>query len=283
MWLRPPAVAGLFYPADPQELIREIDFYLDRVPEVASNKPEDVLALIAPHAGYPYSGPVAAYSYKPLIDLKPELVVILAPSHHNYFAGASVFYQGQYQTPLGSVETDQNLGEKLFAGLNALSCSVPEIDFSKEIHAKEHSLEVQIPFLQKTIGSFKLLPIIIGTSDLEICQKIANNLCRLLVSEKRRFMVIISTDLSHYHPYKRAIEVDHKFIEDLKTLEEEQLKKNLDLKEIEACGAGPILTGIILNKKLGAKEVKILKYANSGDTVGDKERVVGYLAASLNK
>jgi len=147
----------------------------------------------------------------------------------------------------------------------------------------EHSLEVQVPFLQKVLGNFKIVPIIVGCVDLSTCRELAEELYRHLSSEKRSFILILSTDLSHYFQYNRARAVDEVFIESLSKFDEEDLYGVLSSENAQACGEGAVLTGMIAAKKLGAKKVDILKYATSGDTAGGKDQVVGYLAAAITK
>jgi MEMO1 family protein len=273
MWHRKPVVAGSFYPSRPEELKRDIDGYLSK----AEKKKLDgvVLGLVSPHAGYVYSGAVAAYSYKQLIGSGVELVVVLAPSHRARFDGASVIDSGIFETPLGQVEIDESIGRAL---LNESGFS-----FIKEAHSAEHSLEVQVPFIQRVLDDFKIVPIVIGSYDIYSCKVIANGLYNCIKNDKRKLAVIISTDLSHYHPYDSAVKIDRVYIDALKTVDEEKLDNVIALNKAEACGHGPVLSGLMLCKKLGAGKVEILHYANSGDSAGDKHEVVGYVSAAILK
>ena len=273
MWHRKPVVAGSFYPSNPEQLKKDIDIYLND----AEKKKLDgeVLGIVCPHAGYVYSGPIAAYSYKQLIKSDVELAIVLAPSHRARFNGASVIDSGTYETPLGLVEIDEKIGRAL---LN-------ESHFSliKEVHAAEHSLEVQVPFLQRVLKDFKIIPIVIGSNDLNYCKAIADELYNTIKKEARKFAVVISTDLSHYHPYDAAVKIDRQYIDALKSFNEEKLDNVIAMNKAEACGHGPVLSGLMLCKKLGANKVDILHYANSGDTAGSKSEVVGYLSAAILK
>ncbi len=273
MWKRTPIVAGSFYPSSPARIRNDIDQYLREA--VGERVSGEIIGLVSPHAGYIYSGPVAAYSYKQLVDQDVDVVVVLAPSHRLRFKGASVIPSGIYETPLGDVEIDEVLGHAL--------AEERHFEFIKDAHQYEHSLEVQVPFLQKVLKEFKIVPIIIGSSDLAICREIAAELVNHLKKEKRRFVLVISTDLSHYYPYKQASEIDHVFIEALKSFDENRLGSELSCEKAQACGAGPVLTGLMASRALGAHRVEILKYANSGDTAGGKDEVVGYLAAAFVK
>ncbi len=273
MWHRSPAVAGSFYPANPQRLSEEIDSYLGKVDE----RPLEggVLALVSPHAGYIYSGPVAAYAYKQLVGSGVDLVVVIAPSHRARFSGASVIPAGIYETPLGGVSADEEIGQKLMGQ--------PHYDFIREVHMGEHSLEVQVPFLQRVLGDFSIVPIIVGTVDLDMCRAIGEELAGAIADEKRKYVIVLSTDLSHYFPYKKACDVDNVFIQTFLKYDENELYKALSSDRAQACGEGPLLCGLVASKKLGGQKAKLLKYANSGDTAGDKDRVVGYCAAAILK
>lgn len=271
MYQRKPAVAGAFYSAGKNDLKKSVDSYLNNaeLPELNG----DIVGLISPHAGYIYSGPIAAYSFKAIKDSDYELAVVLAPSHRARFEGASVIPEGIYETPLGDVEIDSETGRKLM--------DKQGFKFLKEVHAVEHSLEVQVPFLQRVMGEFKIVPVIVGTTDMTACGLIAEGLSSILKVEKRKFIIVISTDLSHYYSYNSAVSKDGQFIESLKTFDEKGIKDLLASGKSEACGEGPLLTGVMLCKELGAAGVSILKYGNSGDTAGDRSQVVGYLSAAF--
>ncbi len=273
MWHRTPVVAGSFYPSHPERLKRDIEHYISQAEKKSLQG--ELIALISPHAGYVYSGPVAAYSYVQLIDSSVEVVLVLAPSHRARFDGASVIPEGIYETPLGEVAIDAVIGGKLI--------EKPHFGFSKEVHLSEHSLEVQVPFLQEVLKEFTLIPIILGVTGVDICETIAEEIFSVLQGEERKCMVVISTDLSHYFPYEKARQKDAIFIENLKKFDEQALASALDNDDAQACGEGPVLTGMSLARKLGARDVEILSYANSGDTAGGKDQVVGYLAAAFVK
>lgn len=271
MWHRSPVVAGSFYPSNPRRLSDEIDGYLKGVED--SPLGGELVALVSPHAGYIYSGPVAAYSYKHLAGSGVELAVVIAPSHRARFDGASVIPAGVYETPLGKVPVDELIGKPLVGGKH--------FTFIREVHQAEHSLEVQVPFLQKVLTDFSIVPIIVGTIDLATCREIACEIADLLLTEKRKYVIVLSTDLSHYFPYERAKAIDDVFIQSLLSFDEDDLYRTLSADKAQACGEGPVLTGMVAAKKLGARKVEVLKYANSGDTAGSKDQVVGYLAAAM--
>lgn len=272
MFRRKPAVAGSFYPSNPQRLGEMIDSYLGEAK--GESAAGEVVGLVSPHAGYIYSGPVAAYSYR-RIDPEVRCAVVLAPSHRARFNGAAIIPEGIYETPLGDVGIDAAIGGRLkdrsyFAAI-------------KEAHELEHSLEVQVPFLQRVLDDFAIVPVIVGTVDLDVCRGIAEGLGEALSGEKRKTVIVMSTDLSHYHSYEEARTMDGRFMDALGTFDESRVSAVLSSGKAEACGEGPVLTGMMLCKKLGAKKVEMLKYMNSGDTAGDKAQVVGYLAAAFVK
>lgn len=272
--VREPAVAGQFYPKDPKELSTIIDQYLDRVDPPESKG--EILALILPHAGYQFSGQVSAYGFKKLIGEEIDTVILIGNSHHERFEGISIFPEGFYKTPLGEIEIDSELAQKIMA-------EDERIFFRKSAHQKEHSLEVELPFLQKVLKNFKILPIIFGNSsnhDYKILAKaLVNNI------QRKNVLLIASSDLSHYPSYSNAKYLDSKIIEAILTAQVENLEQtihNLKQEQIPnlvtfACGIDAIKTVMMVAKELGANEVKLLNYANSGDIFAEfKPRVVGY-------
>ncbi|MCX7680142.1 MAG: AmmeMemoRadiSam system protein B [Spirochaetes bacterium] len=272
MYRREPSVAGAFYPSNADKLRREIDAYLEEVK--GKQLENEIVALVVPHAGYVYSGPVAAFAYKQLQDRPIERAVVLAPSHRARFDGASVMPEGVYVTPLGEVEVDKEVCQQLLAE--------KQFTFLQRIDEAEHSLEVQIPFLQRVLKNFKLIPIIIGCTELDKCATIAQSLVSVLKNFDS-YVMVLSTDLSHYFSYQKARAIDAEFIKTLETFDENDLFELLSSGRAQACGEGAVLTGMIASKGLGAKEVKILQYATSGDTAGGKDQVVGYLSAAFVK
>lgn len=271
MYQRRAAYAGSFYPGNADELSRVIDRYLTAA--AGGPRLEKIRGLVVPHAGYIYSGPVAAHSYAQLAGSDVSVAVVLAPSHRARFNGAAIMTAGTYETPLGSVPIDEPLAAAVAAheGFGML----------REAHDQEHSLEVQVPFLQTVIPGFSLVPIVVGTVDPETCDRIGAGVAAALADERRSWIIVISTDLSHYHGYDTARIMDGRFIEALKTGDRETVERLLGSGKAEACGHGPVLAGMAACAALGANRVEILNYANSGDTAGPKDQVVGYLAAAL--
>jgi AmmeMemoRadiSam system protein B len=241
--IRRAVVAGSFYPSNKDQLERMIDEFL------AKAKVEDIEAkgFVMPHAGYIYSGQVAAYGYKIISNLKPKRVIILGPSHFIPFIGSSISTADFWETPLGKVKVEKVKTEFL--------------DFP-EAHKYEHSIEVQLPFLQRVLKDFQIIPISIGDDDYK-------DIAKQLESLLEDAIIIASSDLSHYHDYDTAVKID--------SLANEAIPK-LDLKKtekIEACGKTGILALMYLAKKQGWFGKKLF-YANSGNTAGDKSQVVGY-------
>ena len=231
-----------------------------------------MIAFIAPHAGYMYSGQVAAYSYKILEGKHYEVVVIVAPSHRAYFKGASVYPKGGYRTPLGIVPIAQEFTE-------ALKQRSPLISYVPQAHTQEHSLEIQLPFLQVILKEFRLVPIVMGEQDFYTCEELSKAIVEVIKGKK--VLLIASTDLSHFHPYAKAVELDQVVLEHVSEFDPEGLSKDLKRGRCEACGGGPTVVVMLAARALGANHGEVLKYANSGDVTGDHSSVVGYMAATL--
>jgi len=268
--IRESVIAGSWYPGDPGKLTKDIEDYLQRVP--IQKLDGELVALIVPHAGYMYSGQVAAYSYKLLQDQHYDLAVIVAPSHRAYFRGASVYPKGGYRTPLGVVPIAEDLAEELIQ-------KNPFISYVSQAHAQEHSLEIQIPFLQVVLKDFRLVPIVMGEQDFYACEEVSKAIVDVI--RGKNAIMIASTDLSHFHPYTRAVELDQVVLDRVNSFDPEGLSKELKKGQCEACGGGPTVTVMLATRALGANAGKVLKYANSGDVTGDRSSVVGYMAAAL--
>jgi AmmeMemoRadiSam system protein B/AmmeMemoRadiSam system protein A len=271
--IREPAVAGAFYPDKPEVLSKDVTGYLEKVKK---EKVEgEIVALVSPHAGYMYSGQVAAYAYKLLEGRAFESVVVVGPSHRALFKGASLYDRGGFRTPLGVVPVDTELSKKMMEKRK-------EIQFLPEAHAQEHSLEVQIPFLQVVLKSFKLVPIVMEPYwSWETCQSLASAIAESVKGKK--VLLIASTDLSHFYTYNIAVELDRIFLSHIAQFDIEGLNRDLKSGRTEACGGGPVVTIMLAAKMLGANRGKILKYLNSGDVTGDRSRVVGYGAGVFYK
>lgn len=251
---RPPAVAGSFYPADPRQLRTTVDGFLDAVR--ADGEP--VKAIIAPHAGYIYSGPVAASVYARLKALRGSItrVVLLGPSHRVGFEGLALSSADYYETPLGRIPLDRH-AEKLLVGL-------PQVRVYDAAHAREHSLEVHLPFLQETLGEFTLVPLVVGDA---APQAVGEVLERLWGGPET--LIVISSDLSHYHDYATAQRLDRATSQAIEALRYE------DIDHDAACGRNPVNGLLYVARKRGL-HARTVDLRNSGDTAGPRDQVVGY-------
>jgi hypothetical protein len=274
--VRQAGVAGGFYPADPKALSAMIDDMLAHASPPPITDP--ILAVVAPHAGYQYSGPVAAYTYAALKGHKYSRVVVIAPSHYEAFAFTSVYEGDSYATPLGTVPVDKEFAERLVK-MNST------IQFSGRGHdptsaGAEHALEVQLPWLQKVLGDFQLVPIVMGDQSYESSRALGVALAKLIKSDSKggETLIVASSDLSHYHPYDEAVTIDHKTLNALQAWDYFSMSRNFQTRVWEACGGAPIVAAMIAAERMGANKAEVLKYANSGDVTGDHSRVVGYSA-----
>jgi len=269
--IRRPAVAGSWYPGTAAELSKEIDGYLGRALPV--DLPRDPIAVIAPHAGYAYSGPTAAWSFLQLKGRNYDAVIVMAPSHQEWFDGVSVWDRGAYQTPLGLVPVDVGLAK-------AIEKADPDVHFTTKGHGGEHSLEIELPFLQRTVPNLKIVPLVIADRSLSTCQKLARAIKEAVGS--RKVLLVASSDLYHGYSYEDCVQSDNQTLEHVETLDAEGLCKGLESGKYMACGGGPITVAIMAAKLMGATEAKILKQTNSNDVMGERGGyVVGYGAVAI--
>lgn len=270
--VREPVLAGTWYPAAPEELRHMIEGFLSRVPP--SDPPGRVTAIISPHAGYLYSGQVAAYAYKLLEKQQIPTVIVIAPSHHVRFAGVSVYDRGGFRTPLGVMPLDQDL-------IAALEKRDQRIRFIPEAHAREHALEIQLPFLQVVLPGSKLVPLVMGEQDLGTCRWLAEALADGI--KDKPVLLVASSDLSHFHSSDEAKRLDQVVLDRVAAFDPEGLLRNLENGKCEACGGGAIAATMLAAQRLGATKSRVLYAANSGDVTGDRGRVVGYMAAAFER
>jgi hypothetical protein len=266
--IRPPVVGGLFYPGEPGVLKREIDGLMHRV-ERAPVKGK-VRGIISPHAGYVYSGLTAAHGYALLQGASYATVVVVSPSHQEFFDGVSVFSGKGYRTPLGTMPVNETMRDLLIE-----HCPCAEI--SERGHNQEHAIEVQLPFLQHVLGTFVILPIVIGSQKREYCFELGTALASILAKDD--YLLVASTDLSHYHNASVADRLDRIAIDDINAFDFDRLMSDLESGKTEACGGGPTVAVMVALRKLGVEELRVVHRSNSGDVTGDYDRVVGYLSA----
>ena len=260
-----------------------VDDFLARAAPAKLKGP--LLALVSPHAGYPFSGPVAAHSYALLRGKKFERVVVIAPSHSESFHFSSVYDGDAYSTPLGQVAVDKAFAAQLVK-------ISPLIQLSGRGHGEvqghwEHALEVELPFLQRVLGNFKVVPIVMGEQNYATSRALGVALAKLIQKGSKNAdgefdtLIVASSDLSHYHPYNDAVTIDRKTLRAAEEWHYFNMSNNFQERIWEACGGGGIVAAMIAAERLGANRTMVLNYANSGDVAGDKSRVVGYGALAL--
>lgn len=270
--IRPAAVVGAFYPADPVQVESMTDQLLAPV------QPSDgtPIALIVPHAGWVFSGHVAAYAYKQLVGKRYDAIIIIGPNHADpTFDAVSVYAEGAFETPLGPMPIDEDLAAELLA-------AHARIVFDRDVQRQEHSIEVQLPFLQRVCPDCAFVPIVIGAPTSENLEILSEALVDVLLD--KRALVIASSDLSHYPNYDDAVRVDTRSLVAVETMDDEMVSAVMAAQMTQdvpglvtcACGQGPIIVAMRVARALGADHVRILRYANSGDVGGDLSRVVGY-------
>ncbi|MBN2071329.1 MAG: AmmeMemoRadiSam system protein B [Candidatus Krumholzibacteriota bacterium] len=271
---RSPAVAGQFYPDDPAKLRSMIENMLSNA---SSKKVKGrIRAIVAPHAGYVYSGHVAAEAYSLLGPRYAGTVIVISPCHVDHFPYASIFTGSSYTTPLGNIEINEELSEMIASKTEAVRRD-DRGHTSRAGGRGEHSLEVQLPFLQVVIGEFRLVPIVMGDQSTALIESLGKAIGESIKGED--VLIVASTDLSHFHPADHANILDEAFIKALMEFDHESVIASIVSDRSEACGAGPVAAAIIASKTAGADRCEIVNYANSGDISGDYSSVVGYLSA----
>jgi AmmeMemoRadiSam system protein B/AmmeMemoRadiSam system protein A len=281
--VRKPAVAGQFYPDDAEQLSTMVDTFLAQAEELGAEHPEPI-AIIVPHAGYVFSGQVAAYAFKQIEGVDYEAIVVVGTNHSAPgFRQVSVYAEGAFETPLGLVPVDTELAQALIA-------ADERIVFDRSVHQDEHSIEVELPFLQKLYSGHAIVPVIVGEPSPENCQALSDALVKVLAGKKA--LIVASSDLSHYPSYDDAYRVDMATLAAIETMDPQQLTETISQYMSEGipelytlcCGEGPIRVAMMAAKKLGANQAAVLKYANSGDSpFGDRDQVVGYGAVMFWK
>jgi hypothetical protein len=272
MIVRPPAVAGMFYNLNSEMLRKQIKSCFNHRLGPKKIKEEKFIATVVPHAGYTYSGSVAAWSYSKIPKCN---YVILGPNHRVFGSRFGVMKEGAWKTPLGSANIDDKVASKLIE-------SSPLLDYDILAHESEHSIEVQLPFLQYRFDEdFKFIPISVineypSFDFLEECKVVGKSIANIIKKERKKWIIIASSDFSHYIPYEDAYSTDNYVIDAILKLDEKDFFLRLQEKNASVCGFGPIAIAMIASKELGAKKGELLKYATSGDVTGDRGAVVGY-------
>jgi MEMO1 family protein len=267
--LRRAAVAGSWYPSDPETLAREVDEYLSAANDLPIGEP---LAIVAPHAGLMYSGPIAAFSYNLLRGREVDVAILVGPSHYVAFEGVALYERGAFDTPLGKVL----IAEDCAATIAAAS---PNIRAHPTAHVREHSLEMQLPFLRRVLPDTPIVPLLMGQQRRETAEELGSIIAAAV--KDRRAVLVASTDLSHYQNSNVAAKLDGKVIEQVKRFDANGLMSLLEAFPQHACGGGPTVSVMHAARQLGARDARVLKYGDSGDVSGDKDAVVGYLAAAF--
>jgi AmmeMemoRadiSam system protein B len=269
MSVRPCAVAGTWYPGTRASLERAVDAHLAAAAVVPERCP---LALIAPHAGLVYSGPVAAHAYQLVRGCAYEAVVLVGPSHFVGFDGLSVWPRGAWDSPLGPIPVAEDLASAI------ASAHPPAHDYPSP-HAREHSLEMQLPFVARLLPGVPIVPVVMGYQTRATAEQLGDTLGRAL--RGRTVLLVASSDLSHYHDARTAGTLDAVMLRHVEALDAEGLMRALEMEPGHACGGGPMVAVLRAARALGATRSRVLRYADSGDISGDKDAVVGYMAAAI--
>ncbi|HXD15957.1 MAG TPA: AmmeMemoRadiSam system protein B [Vicinamibacterales bacterium] len=270
--VRPAAVAGTWYPAAADRLGRELDEY---VAGAAIDTLPAPIAIVAPHAGLKYSGPVAAFAYKAVSGQPYRAAILVGPSHYVGFNGVSIWARGAWQTPYGPIPVAEELAGRIAA-------ASAEIGEHRQAHGREHSLEMQLPFVAHLLPGVPIVPMVMGYQSRDTAFGLGDALARTLRAESEpRPLLIASSDLSHYQDARTAAMMDAVVLDHVERLDADGLMQALEREPHHACGGGPIVAVLRAARQLGATDARVLKYADSGDVSGDKSSVVGYMAAAV--
>jgi AmmeMemoRadiSam system protein B len=267
-------VAGSWYPGTAARISAEVDGHLEAA-AACPRVPGRLIALISPHAGLRYSGPVAAYGYSLLRGRSRSTAVLLGPSHRVAFDGVALHARGAFETPLASTQVDETMARGLL-DQDSRMFDAPDA------HREEHSLEMQLPFLQHLVPELRIVPMLMGEQSREVVRAVSGALSRALAG--RDALLVASSDLSHYHPAPVANRLDALVVDDIRRFDPEALMARLEASPQHACGGGPMVAVMEAARALGADTATVLRYADSGDAgEHDKSRVVGYLSAALSQ
>ncbi|MFC2009273.1 AmmeMemoRadiSam system protein B [Chloroflexota bacterium] len=278
MGLRTPTVAGTFYASTASGVIEQIEWSYrhdigpGQLPEVNESGPRNIVGLVAPHAGYMASGPVAAHAYDALArDGRVDTAIIVGPNHTGYGSAVSVWASGAWRTPLGDAQVDENVAHALLGGV---------LRSDESAHIYEHSIEVQVPWLQHLYGAdVRIVPVAILAQDSDTALAVGE----ALAAVEGNVVMIASTDLSHYESLDSATRKDAGILSAIECLDSNRMYRYLDAEKCTMCGYGPVAAVMHAARSRGATHATLLKYATSGDTIGDYSRVVGYASAALSR
>ncbi|MBN2244998.1 MAG: AmmeMemoRadiSam system protein B [Candidatus Aminicenantes bacterium] len=268
--IRDPVWAGKFYDSRPTILSAQIDAFLDNAANITPPSGE-IKAIIVPHAGYTYSGQVAAFAYRLVHGKEIDSVVVLGTSHRYGFKGCSIYSDGGYKTPLGVTEIDRKLAKEIAANSG--------FDFIPQAHSQEHSIEVQIPFIQKVLPDAKIVPIVVGFPSEKTITSLATALEKSLQDKKA--LVVVSTDMSHFYSHEKASEIDGKTISLISSFNSDELIKRLENGENIMCGGSGVVASLLYARKTGESKIQVLRYQDSSQSGGPTSEVVGYLSAII--
>jgi AmmeMemoRadiSam system protein B len=286
--VRPSAVAGQWYAGTREALVRDVDAHLSAVPRLPRRSAEGAKAgdethgcpraIIAPHAGLVYSGPVAAWAYALVRGCRYSAVVLIGPSHFVGFEGVSIWPRGSWETPLGAV----TVADTLAASIAAESDLIVE---HPQAHGREHSLEMQLPFVARLLAGVPIVPLVMGHQNRDTAMALGEALARALAphdgSGRGSILLVASSDLSHYEDASTAARLDGVVLRHVEALDATGLMDALEREPRHACGGGPMVSVLNAASRLGATRARVLRYADSGDVSGDKSSVVGYMAAAI--
>jgi MEMO1 family protein len=265
-WLRHPAVAGRFYPADPDDLRAQAREYLSQ-PEHSTRAPQRAIGCLAPHAGYMYSGHVAGAVFA-RIEI-PRRCIVICPNHTGLGSPLALMGEGAWETPLGGIGIDSELAERL-------KRAFPLLEEDSSAHRAEHAVEVELPFLQLRQPDLRFVPIAVGTRQFEVLDQLGRVLAEVISAAREPVLVIASSDMNHYESDAITRVKDHRAIERILTLDPRGLYDVVNQQAISMCGYGPAVAMLTAARALGANSAELVKYATSADASGDRNMVVGY-------
>ena len=272
---RPSPIAGQWYPADPRRLATSVDQFIKeaKLPAIQGQ----VVAVMTPHAGHRYSGPVAGYAFAALRDLEPEVVAVVSPMHYLAVSPLLTTAHAAYETPLGQIPVDQETLHLLQQALQPAGLGLTPVR-----HDPEHSLEIELPFLQRALKTaFRLLPVMVRDPSVKVAQALGQALAKVLAG--RPALLVASTDLSHFYPQTVAQELDAEMLRRVEAFDPQGVLQAEEEGKGFACGRGALAAVLWAAKELGANHVQVLHYATSGDVTGDYSQVVGYGSAVVTR